>query len=86
MNSPETDALILRACQPKKGDRFMRSELFDLIIQAITPSAEFEAEVTCQWTTEGQVKTEAIHIGYYRLLAKRSIEVGHLFIPVEVKA
>lgn len=86
MNSPETDALILRACQPQAGDQFVRSALFNVIIQAVTPSAEFEAEVTCQWTTDGQVKSETIHIGYYRLLAKRSIEVGHLFIPAEGKA
>lgn len=86
MNTPETDALILRACQPQSGDQFVRSELFNVSIKAVTPHAEFEAEVTCEWTTDGVTKTEAIFIGYYRLLAKRSIEVGHLFIPKEASS
>jgi len=81
MNTPELDALILRACQPQPGDRFLRSELYDVIIEDVTPHPEFEAEVTCKWTIDGVPKTETIFVGYYRLLAKRTLEGGYIFIP-----
>lgn len=39
MNSPEVDALILRACQPQAGDRFVADSVV-IEVRAIDPNTE----------------------------------------------